>query len=205
MPINKTLIATCAGFGIAIGASVLQPKLIPVAAAAAGGSMMTAGLIGTNKDKEKEQAERAIRVSKALSYCYENFKGLVSPQQLAFHAELEFPQAEKLLESLVTTQNGGQRVDTPMGVVYSFDHPEQILTQLTLNAKAWADNQADEVIRENAVLKQQIQIMSGQVQTLTAAVQARNFVPRASEVARELFQKNNQAPEEEPDPWKNML
>jgi hypothetical protein len=205
MPINKTLIATCAGFGLAIGSIAMQPGTFPVFGAAAGGSLVTASLISSKKDKEKEETERATKVSKALSYCYENFKGLVSPQQLAFHAELEFPQAEKLLESLVTTQNGGQRVDTPMGVIYSFDHPEQILTQLTLNAKAWADNQADEVIRENAILKQQIQMMSGQIQTLTAATQARNFVPRATEVARELFQKNNQRPENVDDPWKNMV
>lgn len=205
MPINKTLIATCAGFGLALGSIAMQPGTFPVFGAAAGGSLVTASLIGSKKDREKEEAERAAKVSKALSFCYENFKGLVSPQQLAFHAELELPQAEKLLESLISTQNGGQRVDTPMGAVYSFDHPSQILTQLTLNAKAWADNQTDEVFRENAVLKQQIQIMSGQIQTLTAAAQARNFVPRAAEVAKELFQKNNRAPENTDDPWKNMI
>lgn len=166
---------------------------------------MTASLINTKKNKEKEEADRATKVAKSLSYCYENFKGLVSPQQLAFHAELELPQAEKLLESLVTVQNAGQRIETPMGTVYSFDHPEQALTQLTLNAKAWADNQTDEIIRENAVLKQQIQIMAGQVQTLTAATQARQFVPRATEVAKELFQQNNQPPENADDPWKSML
>lgn len=205
MPINKTLIATCAGFGLALSSVVMRPETFPVLGAAAGGSLVTASLITNKKNREKEKAEQATKVSKALSYCYENFKGLVSPQQLAFHAELELPQAEKLLESLMTTQNAGQRVDTPMGAVYSFDHPEQILTQLTLNAKAWADNQADEVIRENSVLKQQIQIMSSQIQTLTAATQARNFIPRATEVANELFKKNNQTPDNVDDPWKNML
>ena len=205
MLINKTLIATCAGFGLAVGAVAFQPVTLPVLGAATGGSLVAASLISSKKDKEREDAERATKVSKALSYCYENFKGLVSPQQLAFHAELELPQAEKLLESLVTTQNAGQRVDTPMGAVYSFDHPEQVLTQLSFNAKAWADNQADEVIRENAVLKQQIQIMAGQIQTLTAGIQARQFVPRAAEVAKELFQQNNQPPENVDDPWKNML
>lgn len=205
MPINKTLIATCAGFGIAIGASVLQPKLIPVAAAAAGGSMMTAGLVGANKDKERDQAERAVRVSKALTFCYEHFKGLVSPQQLAFHAELELEQAQKLLDSLVSEQNAGQRVDTPMGMVYSFDHPEQVLNQLSQNAQAWADSQTENVIRENALLKQQVQLMAADIQRLNSAVQARNFIPRGEKAARDIFNKNNQHPEEAPDPWKAML
>lgn len=205
MLITKTLLVTCAGFGLAVGSVIAQPGTFPVLGAAAGGSLVTASLINTKRNKEKEEADRATKVAKSLSYCYENFKGLVSPQQLAFHAELELPQAEKLLESLVTVQNAGQRIETPMGTVYSFDHPEQALTQLTLNAKAWADNQTDEIIRENAVLKQQIQIMAGQVQTLTAATQARQFVPRATEVAKELFQQNNQPPENADDPWKSML
>lgn len=205
MTISRNLIATCAGFGIAVGASVLQPKLIPVVAAAAGGSMVTAGLVGTNKDRERDQAERAARVSKALTFCYEHFKGLVSPQQLAFHAELELEQAQKLLDSLVSEQNAGQRVDTPMGVVYSFDHPEQVLNQLSQNAKAWADSQTDNVIRENALLKQQVQLMAADIQRLSSAVQARNFIPREQEIAREMFNQNNQRPEEAPDPWKSML
>lgn len=205
MTINKSLIAACAGFGVAISSIALQPGTFPVFGAAAGGAAVAVGLVNERKNKKVSEAERAVRVSKALSYCYENFKGLVSPQQLAFHAELELEQAEKLLESLVTLQNSGQRVNTPMGVVYSFDHPEQILNQLSLNAKAWADSQADEVIRENAVLKQQIQIMSSQIQSLTAAVQARQFVPKANEVAKQLFEKNNQAPASADDPWKSML
>jgi hypothetical protein len=167
--------------------------------------MVTAGLVGTNKDRERDEAERAARVSKALTFCYEHFKGLVSPQQLAFHAELELEQAQKLLDSLVSEQNAGQRVDTPMGVVYSFDHPEQVLNQLSQNAKAWADSQTDNVIRENALLKQQVQLMAADIQRLSSAVQARNFIPREQEIAREMFNQNNQRPEEAPDPWKSML
>lgn len=205
MTISKNLIATCAGLGIAVGASVLQPKLIPVVAAAAGGSMMTAGLVGADKDKKREQAEKTARVSKALNFCYESFKGLVSPQQLAFHAELEFEQAQKLLDNLISEQNAGQRIDTPMGVVYSFDHPEQVLNQLSQNAKAWADSQTDDVIRENALLKQQVQLMAADIQRLNSAVQARNFIPSGEEVVRASFNRDNSQPEEASDPWKSML
>jgi len=198
MPINKNLLAAAAGLGLAVVGVIQNPSVWPTIGAAAGGSVVSLSLLSSKKDKERVEAERAAKVSKALSYCYENFKGLVSPQQLAFHAELELEQAERLLESLVTPQNGGQRIDTPMGAVYSFDHPEQVLTQLSQNAQAWADSQTQEVIKENAVLKQQ-------VQWLTSAVQARQLVPTQPPTPQETFQKNNEPPQSVGDPWKNML
>jgi len=198
MPINKNLLAAAAGLGLAVAGVIQNPAVWPTIGAAAGGSVVSLSLLSSKKDKERVEAERAAKVSKALSYCYENFKGLVSPQQLAFHAELELEQAERLLESLVTPQNGGQRIDTPMGAVYSFDHPEQVLTQLSQNAQAWADSQTQEVIKENAVLKQQ-------VQWLTSAVQARQLVPTRPPTPQETFQKNNEPPQSVGDPWKNML
>ena len=198
MTINKNLLAAAAGLGLAVAGVIQNPSVWPTIGAAAGGSVVSLSLLSSKKDKERVEAERAAKVSKALSYCYENFKGLVSPQQLAFHAELELEQAERLLESLVTPQNGGQRIDTPMGAVYSFDHPEQVLTQLSQNAQAWADSQTQEVIKENAVLKQQ-------VQWLTSAVQARQLVPTRPPTPQETFQKNNEPPQSVGDPWKNML
>jgi hypothetical protein len=198
MTINKNLLSAIAGLGLAVAGVVQNPTVWPVVGAAAGGSVVSLSLLATKKDKERAEAERAAKVSKALSYCYENFKGLVSPQQLAFHAELELPQAERLLESLVTMQNGGQRIDTPMGAVYSFDHPEQVLNQLSQNAQAWADSQTQEVLKENAILKQQ-------VQWLTSAVQARQLIPNSPPVAQDIFKANNEPPNEVGDPWKNML
>jgi len=198
MTINKNLIAATAGLCLAASGLIQNPTVWPTIGAAAGGSTISLALISAKKDKEKFEAERAAKVSKALSYCYENFKGLVSPQQLAFHAELELEQAERLLESLVSTQNGGQKVNTPMGAVYSFDHPEQVLNQLSQNAQAWADSQTQEVIKENAVLKQQ-------VQWLTSAVQARQLVPTPPAAPRETFKNNNEVPQSVGDPWKNML
>ena len=195
MTINKNLLAATAGLGLAVAGLVQNPAVWPTVGAAAGGSVVSLALLSTKKDKERAEAERAAKVSKALSYCYENFKGLVSPQQLAFHAELEFEQAERLLESLITSQNGGQRIQTPMGAVYSFDHPEQILNKLSQNAQAWADSQTQEVIKENAILKQQ-------VQWLTSAVQARQLVPQT---AQDVFKSNNEQPNAVSDPWKNML
>ena len=198
MTINKNLVAVTAGLGLAVAGLIQNPTVWPTVGAAAGGSVISLSLLSTKKDKERVEAERAAKVSKSLSYCYENFKGLVSPQQLAFHAELELEQAERLLESLVTPQNGGQRIETPMGAVYSFDHPEQVLTQLTQNAQAWADSQTQEVIKENAVLKQQ-------VQWLTSAVQARQLVPTQVPTPQETFKNNNEVPKAMADPWKNML
>jgi hypothetical protein len=198
MTINKNLLAATAGLGLAVAGLIQNPAVWPTIGAAAGGSVVSLSLLSSKKDKERIEAERAAKVSKALSYCYENFKGLVSPQQLAFHAELELEQADRLLESLVAPQNGGQRIDTPMGAVYSFDHPEQVLTQLSQNAQAWADSQTQEVIKENAVLKQQ-------VQWLSSAVQARQLVPTPPAAAQETFKNNNDAPSVVGDPWKNML
>lgn len=198
MMINKTFLAAAAGLGLAVAGLIQNPTIWPTVSGAAGGSAVSLALLSTKKDKERAEAERAAKVSKALSYCYENFKGLVSPQQLAFHAELELEQAERLLESLVSAQNGGQRIDTPMGAVYSFDHPEQVLTQLTQNAQAWADSQAQEVLKENALLKQQVQY-------LTSAVQARQLIPTPAPSTQEIFKSNNEAPKAVSDPWKNML
>jgi len=194
MTINKNLLAATAGLGLAVAGLIQNPTVWPTIGAAAGGSVVSLSLLASKKDKERAEAERAAKVSKALSYCYENFKGLVSPQQLAFHAELELEQAERLLENLISPQNGGQKIDTPMGAVYSFDHPEQVLTQLSKNAQAWADSQTQEIIKENAVLKQQ-------VQWLSSAVQARQLVP----TPQETFKSNNEAPQSVGDPWKNML
>lgn len=198
MTINKNLLPAIAGLGLAIAGIAQNPAVWPTVGAAAGGSVLSLALISTKKDKEKVEAERAAKVSKALSYCYENFKGLVSPQQLAFHAELELEQAEKLLESLVTPQNGGQRIETPVGAVYSFDHPDQVLTRLTQNAQAWADSQTNEVIKENSVLRQQVQF-------LTSAVQARQLIPQPSPTAQQTFRQNNEEPTGVTDPWKSML
>ena len=198
MMINKNLLAAAAGCGLAVAGLIQNPTVWPTVGASAGGSMVSLALLSTKKDKEKAEVERAAKVSKALSYCYENFKGLVSPQQLAFHADLELEQAERLLDSLVEPQNGGQRIETPIGAVYSFDHPEQVLNQLTRNAQAWADSQTQDVLKENAVLKQQVQY-------LTSALQARQLVPTPSPVAQETFKNNNEAPKNVADPWKNML
>lgn len=197
MTINKSLLSVIAGLGVAAAGVIQNPAVWPTVGAAVGGSALSLAFVSSKKDKEKTEAERAAKVSKALSYCYENFKGLVSPQQLAFHAELELAQAEKLLESLITPQNGGQRINTPMGAVYSFDHPEQVLNKLSQNAQAWADSQTQEVLKENAILKQQ-------VQWLTSAVQARQFIPNPATNA-DLFNKNNEAPQEVTDPWKSMI
>ena len=198
MKFNKNAFAASCAFGITLALGAYTPSTLPTAAAAAGGAIVALGVVTKQKDRERFEADRATKISKALSYCYENFKGLVSPQQLAFHAEIELPQAEKLLDSLVTAQNGGQRIQTPMGVIYSFDHPEQILNQLTQNAQAWADSQTNEVLRENAVLRQQLQLLS-------AAAQSKQMPTILPEQARELFRNNNEVPGNIDDPWTKML
>jgi len=190
LPIPNVL----AGVGLAgaILGAVANPNTIPVIAAAAGGSLVTASLVADKKDRKKEFDLKAAKVEAALKYCYETGKGLVAPQQLAFHAAIELSEAEKFLASLVDTGNGGQKVDTPVGVVYSFDHPEQVLNQLSQNAINWADAQTNDVLRENAVLKQQLQLLSAAAQT------------RVPAAPTEVFQQNNGQPPVG-DPWKGLL
>lgn len=198
MNLNKSVAAAVVGFGVAIASAVANPQIIPVIGAAAGGALTATGLTQEKKNKQKDFELRTAKVSKALSYCYEHFKGLVSPQQLAFHAEIELEQAEKFLETLISSQNQGQRINTPVGVVYSFDHPEQVLNQLSQNAMAWADSQTEELIRENSTLKKQVQLM-------TAAAQSQVIGARAPNLSADLFNQNNSVPPGVADPWKNML
>lgn len=198
MNLNKNVAAAVVGFGVAVASAVANPQVIPVVGAAAGGALTATGLVQERKNKQKDFELKTAKVSKALSYCYEHFKGLVSPQQLAFHAEIELEQAEKFLETLISSQNQGQRIDTPVGVVYSFDHPEQVLNQLSQNAMAWADSQTEELIRENSTLKRQVQLMS-------AAAQSQVIGAKAPNLSADLFNQNNLVPPGVADPWKNML
>jgi hypothetical protein len=66
------------------------------------------------------------------------------------------------------------------------------LNQLSQNAINWADAQTNDVLRENAVLKQQLQLLSAAAQT------------RVPAAPNEVFQQNNGQPPVG-DPWKGLL
>ena len=93
------------------------------------------------------------------------------------------------LDALSKAQ-GGKVINTDQGTVYDFPHTGNVLKQLAANAQAWAKNSTEEVLKENAVLKQQI----------TAMYQAQAVnVPKAP-IPQPL--KNS---EERVDPWQQLL
>jgi len=79
-------------------------------------------------------------------------------------------------------------------VFYRFPHPESVLDQLTANATAWAQQQAEGFAAENAQLKQQLLML----QSMLTKMQAMPSVP-----APRTAQKEN--PEDGVDPWEKLL
>jgi hypothetical protein len=69
-----------AGVGLAgaVLGAIVNPNTIPVIAAAAGGSLVTASLVADKKDRKKEFDLKAAKVEAALKYCYETGKGLAT-------------------------------------------------------------------------------------------------------------------------------
>ena len=192
---TSTLITMLVGIGVAGAATILSPSAAPVVAAGFGGGLCGATLLsGKQKDDEEKKIESA-RVAKTFSFLYENNKGLIGAEQLAFNADIDIERAVVFLDALAAEQRG-QVINTSTGKVYNFPHPSNALDELTKNASAWAEARCEPLLQEIGSLQHKVTILQAQ-----AAV-AKTAIP---EVSSQVFTANNRPPEVATDPWNNLL
>lgn len=190
------LVAALVGLGCAATGAAIYPPATAVAMAGFGGGLCGAAVL-TDRGRRKEEEEKieSARVAKVFSFLYENNRGLINPQQLAFNADITPERADVFLEALSKDQNG-QAIQTQNGKVYNFPHPSNALDELTRNATAWADAKCEPLLNEIASLNQKMTLL-----------QARVAINRNAEAeqAAQTFASNNNPPQTPNDPWNNLL
>jgi hypothetical protein len=147
------------------------------------------------RQDEEEKRIESTRVAKTFSFLYENNKGLIGAEQLAFNADIDIERAVVFLDALAAEQRG-QVINTSTGKVYNFPHPSNALDELTKNASAWAEARCEPLLQEIGSLQHRVTILQAQ-----AAV-AKTAIP---EVSSQVFAANNRPPEVATDPWNNLL
>jgi len=195
MNIERLVLATV-GLGFATVAAFSNPSSIDLAVAGFGGGVFSTAVLAEDKRrKEEEERIESARVAKVFSFLYENNRGLVNPQQLAFNADIPPERADIFLEALSQDQNG-QAIQTQSGKVYNFPHPSNALDELTRNATAWADAKCEPLLNEIGSLRQQMMIIQARASI--------NQTPN-NDSASKTFASNNNPPQSPSDPWNNLL
>jgi hypothetical protein len=195
MNIGNLVLATV-GLGCVTVASISNPSSAALATASFGGGLFSAAVLTDDRRrKEEEKKIESARVAKVFSFLYENNKGLVNPQQLAFNADITPERADIFLEALSQDQNG-QAIQTRSGKVYNFPHPSNALDELTRNATAWAESRCEPLLNEIGSLRQQMKVLQAH-----AAI---NSGANAEQTAK-TFASNNNPPQSPSDPWNNLL
>ena len=153
---TKSLISTLFGVGIAAttATAVFQPTIFAPTLAATGGILAGVQLGVESRRKRDEQTNEAFKVGKVFSILYETNKGLVSPDQLSYNSDITIQKADSFLKALAD-QQGGQPLQTDQGLIYTFPHPQNVITALTNNATSWAQQQTQALQLENENLKRQ--------------------------------------------------
>jgi hypothetical protein len=190
------LVAALVGLGFAASGAAIYPPATAVAMAGFGGGLCGAAVLTDRGRRKEEEAKiESARVAKVFSFLYENNRGLVNPQQLAFNADITPERADIFLEALSQDQNG-QAIQTQSGKVYNFPHPSNALDELTRNATAWVEAKCEPLLNEIGSLKQQMTIMQARASI--------NQIPN-SDSASKTFASNNNPPQSPSDPWNNLL
>jgi hypothetical protein len=188
---TSTLITMLVGIGVAGAATILSPSAAPVVAAGFGGGLCGATLLSNKQKDDEEKKIESARVAKTFSFLYENNKGLIGAEQLAFNADIDIERAVVFLDALAAEQRG-QVINTSTGKVYNFPHPSNALDELS----AWAEARCEPLLQEIGSLQHKVTILQAQ-----AAV-AKTAIP---EVSSQVFTANNRPPEVATDPWNNLL
>jgi len=171
--------------------SYLNPNLVPTFLAGSGGLLAGSSLMLSATSKREDELLESARVSNSFKFLYDINRGLISPDQLAYHSGVELSQIILFLDVLADEQKG-QRIPTERGVLYSFPHPDNALSKLTDNAKNWAEAQQQPLLSQLQDLQTKFNQLLVYQQQLTAKQQ-----PSKSET-------NFNTPEGI-DPWKNLL
>lgn len=202
-PINswEPFVAPLLALGLAGAAasSVLAPNLYAPSLAATGGVLLGAHVALERRRVKYKSAEEAAKVGKVFSVLYETNRGLINPDQLSYLSDITIEKADNFLAAL-STQQGGEKVQTERGIVYSFPHTENILDTLVSRAAVWADQQTEPILRENSQLKQNLIALQGTIRINSENAQ-KNAFPR-SLVENPTKLNNNK---EVVNPWNSLL
>lgn len=172
--------------GGSFATAVVNPSLLPAALAASGGFLSGSALVNeVRRRREAEDAEDAS-IATAFKYLYEQNRGFVSPDQLAFQTTGDLESISLFLESLAA-ENQGIKVVTDKGYAYSFPHPENILNKLTENSLKWVEAQKEPLLTEI----QELQNRLNRLIALTQQQQQQNLIKNAAADAE--------------DPWRKLL
>ena len=180
-------------------AAVLAPNFFAPALAATGGVMLGSHVALERRYAKNKKTEEAFKVGKIFTVLYEQNKGLVGPDQLSYHAEITIDKANNFLAALAQ-QQGGQILQNGASVVYSFPHTQNMVDLLTNRAAQWADQQTDEILRENSQLKQT-------VIALQSMIRMHNQIPKAPDEPQTIEPPTRSLKKDKnPDnPWGNLL
>jgi hypothetical protein len=192
---TSTLITMLVGIGVAGVATFASPSATPAVAAGFGGSLCGATLLSNRKKDEEAEKVESARVAKTFSFLYETNRGMISPEQLAFNADIVPERAAVFLDALADEQRG-QVIETAKGRIYNFPHPINALDELTKNANAWAEARCQPLLQEIGALQHKMTVLQAQ-----AAV-AKNG---ESDLPNQVFAANNNQPQAPRDPWNNLL
>jgi hypothetical protein len=173
---------------VVISSAVANPSTLPVALAGAGSLLAGASIAKEASSKREQEVAEAARVSAVFSELYEQYKGVINPEQLCVRSNIDLSKGLMFLEALAANQNG-QRIELQEGVFFRFPHTDHILDRLTANAAAWADSRVEPIIKENSALKQQLLMIQ------SAAVKAAAPTPAMATPAG----GSNE------DPWQNLI
>lgn len=150
--------------------SYLNPNLVPTFLAGSGGLLAGSSLMLSATSKREDELLESARVSNSFKFLYDINRGLISPDQLAYHSGVELSQIILFLDVLADEQNG-QRIPTERGVLYSFPHPDNALSKLTDNAKNWAEAQQQPLLSQLQDLQTKFNQLLVYQQQLTAKQQ----------------------------------
>jgi hypothetical protein len=192
-PLKNHLLSSLTGFSalVVLSAAIASPNSLPAAFAGAGSLLAGASIAKEAAAKRENEVAEAERVSTAFTDLYEQYRGIVSPDQLAVLSNIEVTKANAFLEALAGAQNG-QRVEMPEGVFFRFPHTEHILDRLTANATAWADSRIEPIMKENSELKQRLLILQSAAMQATAKQQ----IPAVAQTPNGTMGD---------DPWQNLI
>jgi hypothetical protein len=187
------------GVAGAAAAAAIAPKFYAPALAATGGVMVGAHLALERRIAKNKKTEEAFKVGKVFTVLYESNKGIVSPVQLGYHADITLEKATNFLVALAA-QQGGKQIPNENGDVFSFPHPQNVIDTLTMRAAQWADQQTDEALRENAKLKQTVVAFQNMIRMQTQ-VGANSGKDQATSNAQTSLRKDKTTE----NPWGNLL
>jgi hypothetical protein len=200
---NRIYLAVAAfGTAATIGVLTFNPTAAGAVMATTGGVLAGAAVAEDSRREKERKASEGTRVAQAFRFQYDKNKGLISPEELSFSADITLERVLLFLEGLTETQNG-QKIPTERGLVYSFPHPQNVLDVLTQNSQAWVDARTQPLLDENQRLKQAIVMLQQQQQVAPPMMPVPMVQQPPTFAKREHSKKMNE--KERIDPWNSLL